>query len=252
MSREAVKTMIPCPEVFSRRTNVLRSASILLSLAGPLALAVPAAAHAQEGADSAVFRVGLGLTHLKFVDRTPTTSTHQFAIMDIGVSKSFGAFFVGLDTELPFNQGGTTTNNELVQTESADVTGGYTFAGRWSLFGGAHFAKYDFWRDGALFTRHTDKGPYIGGGYGFSVGQAGQLSVSLAYGDFKSDIGAGPGKSKGNSASLTWSGDFRHGLQYYAKLRVLDYKFELDPDVVATGKRTVEKTITTLSAGIVF
>jgi hypothetical protein len=224
---------------------------VWLVLLGLLALGAPSAAQAQEDSDSAVFRTGLGVTSLKFVDRSASTSTHQFGIVDFGVSKSFGGFFVGFDTELPFNQGGTPTNNEIVQTSVADFTLGYGFKNQLSVFTGWHYARYDFWRSGDLFSRQTDKGPYLGLGYAFSVGKTGQLSASVAYGDFDSDSGAGPGKSTGTSASLTWSGDFRRGLGYYVKLRMLNYNFELD-STPPSGGRDVRKTITTLAVGLVY
>src|SRR5215813_6133745 len=97
-------------------------------LLGSLALAAPA--WAQDDTDTAVFRTGLGVTSLKFTDRSSNTSTHQFGIVDFGVSKSFGGVFVGFDTELPFNQGGSAgspaptasdpnaTTDELVQMEN--------------------------------------------------------------------------------------------------------------------------------------
>ena len=209
-----------------------------------------AQAQAQEDSDSAVFRTGLGVTSLKFTDRSASTSTHTFGIVDFGASKSFGGLFVGFDTELPFNQGGTPTNDEIVQTSVADFTLGYGFKNQLSVFTGWHYAKYDFWRQGLLFSRQTDKGPYLGLGYAFPVGRN-QLSASLAYGDFNSDSGAGPGKSTGTSASLTWSGDFRHGLGYYVKLRLLNYNFELD-NAPPSGGRDVKKTITTLAVGVVY
>jgi hypothetical protein len=224
---------------------------VRLALLGVLALVAPLAAQAEDDADSAVFRTGLGVTSLKFTDRSASTSTHTFGIMDFGVSKSFGGFFVGFDTELPFNQGGTPTNNEIVQTEVADLTIGYAFFNKLSVFGGAHYARYDFWRSGDLFSRQTDRGPYLGLGYAFAVGKSGQLSASLAYGDFNSDSGAGPGKSTGTSAALTWSGDFRHGLAYYVKLRLLNYNFELDSPP-PTGGRDVRKSITTLAIGLLY
>src|SRR5215831_11607907 len=89
-------------------------------LLGSLVLAAPA--WAQDDTDSAVFRTGLGVTSLKFTDRSASESTHTFGIVDFGVSKSFGGVFVGFDTELPFNQGGTPTNDETVQTSVADFT----------------------------------------------------------------------------------------------------------------------------------
>ena len=221
----------------------------LLTLAGVLAIGAPLAAQAQDD-DSAVFRTGLGMTHLVFTDRSASTSTHTFGIVDFGASKSFGGVFVGFDTELPFNQGGTPTNDEIVQTAVADFTLGYAFRNRVSVFTGWHYAKYDFWRQGLLFSQQTDRGPYLGVGYAFLIGK-GQLSASLAYGDFNSDSGAGPGKSTGTSASLTWSSDFRHGLGYYVKLRLLNYNFELD-STPATGGSEVKKTITTLAVGLVY
>src|SRR5258707_1086100 len=112
MNKEASKAMITSSEVSSR---LFRSRRVRLALLGLLALAAPVAVKAQENPEGATFRTGLGYTYLRFTDRTPTTSTHDFAIVDFGVSKSFGKFFVGFDTELPFNQGGTPTNNEMVQ-----------------------------------------------------------------------------------------------------------------------------------------
>lgn len=221
----------------------------LLTLAGLLAIGAPLAAQAQDD-DSAVFRTGLGVTSLKFTDRSASTSTHNFGIVDFGVSKSFGGVFVGFDTELPFNQGGTATNNEIVQTEVADFTLGYGFANRLSVFTGWHYARYDFWRSGNLFSGQVDRGPYLGLGYAFPIGKN-QLSASAAYGNFNSDSGAGPGKSTGASASLTWSGDFRHGMGYYVKLRLLSYNFELD-STPPTGGREVKKNITTLAVGVVY
>ena len=218
-------------------------------LLGALALAAPA--WAQDDSDSAVFRTGLGVTSLKFTDRSASESTHTFGIVDFGVSKGFGGLFVGFDTELPFNQGGTPTNDEIVQTSVADATLGYGFKNQLSVFTGWHYAKYDFWRSGVLFSRQTDKGPYLGLGYAFSVGKTGQLSASLAYGDFSSDTGAGPGKSTGTSVALTWTSDFRHGLSWYARLKWLDYKFELD-STPPTGGRDVTKSIVTLAAGLVY
>jgi len=220
----------------------------LLTLAAVLAIA-PLAAQAQDD-DSAVFRTGLGMTHLVFTDRSASTSKHTFGIVDFGASKSFGGVFVGFDTELPFNQGGTPTNDEIVQTAVADFTLGYAFRNRVSVFTGWHYAKYDFWRSGVLFSQQTDRGPYLGVGYAFLIGK-GQLSASLAYGDFNSDSGAGPGKSTGTSASLTWSSDFRHGLGYYVKLRLLNYNFELD-STPPSGGSEVKKTITTLAVGLVY
>ena len=88
----------------------------LVVLLGALGLGAPLLALAQDDADSAVFRTGLGVTSLKFTDRSASTSTHTFGIVDFGVSKSFAGAFVGFDTELPFNQGGTPTNDEIVQT----------------------------------------------------------------------------------------------------------------------------------------
>jgi len=220
-----------------------------LTLAGLLAIGAPLAAQAQDD-DSAVFRTGLGMTHLVFTDRSASTSTHTFGIVDFGASKSFGGVFVGFDTELPFNQGGSPTNDEIVQTSVADFTLGYAFRNRLSVFTGWHYAKYDFWRAGLLFSQQTDRGPYLGVGYAFLIGK-GQLSASLAYGDFNSDSGAGPGKSTGTSASLTWSSDFRHGLGYYVKLRLLSYNFELD-STPPTGGSEVKKNITTLAVGVVY
>src|SRR5262249_40511827 len=121
------------------RTKRFRLAGAGLALLGVLSLAAPLAAHAEDDPDAAVFRTGLGMTFLKFVDRTPTTLKHDFAIVDFGVSKSFGSFFVGFDTELPFNQGGTPNNNEFVQTEVADLTVGYAFFNKLSVFTGAHY-----------------------------------------------------------------------------------------------------------------
>jgi hypothetical protein len=231
----------------------MNKGSVWVVLLAAFALGVPVAALAQEDTDSAVFRTGLGVQNLKFTDRSASTSTHTFGIVDFGASKSFGGVFVGFDTELPFNQGGTPTNNEIVQTEVADFTLGYGFKNQLSVFTGWHYAQYDFWRSGQLFSRQTDKGPYLGLGYGFSVGKTGQLSASLAYGDFNSDTGAGPGKSTGTSVALTWTGDFRHGLGWYARLRWLDYKFVLNSDVVPpSGGRDVYKSITTLAVGLVY
>ena len=231
----------------------MNKGSVWLVLLSALALGAPASAQTQDDQDSAVFRTGLGVQNLKFTDRSASTSTHTFGIVDFGVSKSFGGVFVGFDTELPFNQGGTPTNNEIVQTEVADFTLGYGFKNQLSVFTGWHYAQYDFWRNGQLFSRQTDKGPYLGLGYGFSVGKTGQLSASLAYGDFNSDTGAGPGKSTGTSVALTWTGDFRHGLGWYARLRWLDYKFVLNSDVVPpSGGRDVYKSITTLAVGLVY
>ena len=239
------------------RSEVLRklfgSGGARLALLGVLALGAPFAAKAQENPEGANFRTGLGMTHLKFVDRSASTSTHDFAIVDFGASKSFGGFFVGFDTELPFNQGGTPTNNETIQTVVGDLTVGYAFFNKLSVFGGWHYAKYDFWRNGQLFTRNTDRGPYLGLGYAFALGKSGQLSASAAYGSFDSDSGAGPGTSTGTSLSLTWADDFRHGLGYYVRLRVLDYNFELDSDVVPpSGGRDVKKTVTTLAVGLLY
>ena len=213
--------------------------------------AAPGAAQAQDDSDSAVFRTGLGVTRLSFTDRSSSTSIHTFSIVDFGVSKSFGGVFVGFDTELPFNQGGSPANDEIVQTVVGDLTLGYGFKNQVSVFTGWHYAKYDFWRQGALFSQQTDRGPYLGVGYGFSVGKTGQLSASLAYGDFSSDTGGGPGKSTGTSVALTWTGDFRHGLSWYTKLKWLDYKFELD-STPPTGGRDVTKSIVTLAAGLVY
>jgi len=217
-------------------------------LLGSLALAAPA--WAQDDTDSAVFRTGLGVTSLKFTDRNASESTHTFGIVDFGVSKSFGGVFVGFDTELPFNQGGTPTNDETVQTSVADFTLGYGFKNQLSVFTGWHYARYDFWRSGTLFSRQTDRGPYLGLGYAFPIGKN-QLSASVAYGDFSSDSGAGPGKSTGTSLALTWSGDFRHGLGYYVKLRLLNYNFELDSPPPSGGS-DVKKSITTLAVGVVY
>jgi hypothetical protein len=236
----------------NRQRKLFSSGGAWLALLWLLALGAPVAALAQDDADAAVFRTGLGVQNLKFTDRSAATSTHTFGIVDFGASKSFGGVFVGFDTELPFNQGGTPTNNEIVQTEVADFTLGYGFKNQLSVFTGWHYARYDFWRNGDLFSRQTDKGPYLGLGYGFSVGKAGQLSASLAYGNFNSDTGAGPGKSTGTSVAVTWTGDFRHGLAWYARLKWLDYKFELDSDVVATGGRDVTKSIITLAVGLVY
>jgi len=229
----------------------MNKGSAWVVLLAACALAAPAAAQTQDDPDSAVFRTGLGVTSLSFTDRSASTSTHTFGIVDFGVSKSFGGAFVGFDTELPFNQGGTPTNNEIVQTSVADLTLGYGFKNQVSVFTGWHYAKYDFWRSGDLFSRQTDSGPYLGLGYAFNVGKTGQLSASLAYGDFNSDSGAGPGKSTGTSASLTWSGDFRHGMGYYVKLRWLNYNFELD-STPPSGGRDVKKSITTLAVGVVY
>ena len=220
-------------------------------LLGSLALAAPA--WAQDDSDSAVFRTGLGVTRLSFTDRSSSTSIHTFGIVDFGVSKSFGGVFVGFDTELPFNQGGSPANDEIVQTAVGDLTLGYGFKNQLSVFTGWHYAKYDFWRQGTLFSQQTDRGPYLGLGYGFSVGKSGQLSASLAYGDFNSDTGAGAGKSTGTSVALTWTSDFRHGLSWYTKLKWLDYKFKLDSDVTPpTGGRDVTKSIVTLAIGLVY
>jgi hypothetical protein len=228
----------------NRGTGVMR---LLLALA----LGAPLAAQAQDSADSAVFRTGLGVTSLKFTDRSASESTHTFGIVDFGVSKSFGGLFVGFDTELPFNQGGTPTNNEIVQTSVADFTLGYGFKNQLSVFTGWHYARYDFWRSGALFSRQTDRGPYLGLGYGFTLGKTGQLSASVAYGDFNSDTGAGPGKTTGTSLALTYSGDFRHGLGWYTKLRWLNYNLELD-STPPTGSSEVKKSIVTLAVGLVY
>ena len=229
----------------------MKKGSVWVVLIAASALAAPVAAQTQDDTDSAVFRTGLGVTSLKFTDRSSSQSTHTFGIVDFGVSKSFGGVFVGFDTELPFNQGGTPTNNEIVQTSVADATLGYGFKNQLSVFTGYHYAKYDFWRSGVLFSRQTDKGPYLGLGYGFSVGKSGQLSASLAYGDFNSDSGAGPGKSTGTSVALTWTSDFRHGLSWYAKLKWLDYKFELD-STPPSGGRDVTKSIVTFAVGLVY
>ena len=226
----------------------MNKGSVWFVLIAAFALAAPA--WAQDDSDSAVFRTGLGVTSLKFTDRSASESTHTFGIVDFGVSKSFGSVFVGFDTELPFNQGGTPTNDETVQTSVADFTLGYGFKNQLSVFTGWHYARYDFWRSGDLFSRQTDRGPYLGLGYAFPIGKN-QLSASVAYGDFSSDSGAGPGKSTGTSLALTWSGDFRHGLGYYVKLRWLNYNFKLDSPP-PTGGSDVKKSITTLAFGVVY
>src|SRR5262249_37045177 len=122
------------------------SVGVILLVA--LTLAGPVAAQTQDDSDSAVFRTRLGVQNLKFTDRSANTSTHTYGIVDFGVSKSFGGLFVGFDTELPFNQGGTpgssSATDELVQMEDADVTLGYGFKNQLSVFTGWHYARYDF------------------------------------------------------------------------------------------------------------
>src|SRR5215475_10661550 len=100
----------------NRGECAMNKGSVWIVLIAASALAAPVVAQAQDDSDSAVFRTGLGVTSLKFTDRSASESTHTFGIVDFGVSKSFGGVFVGFDTELPFNQGGTPTNNETVQT----------------------------------------------------------------------------------------------------------------------------------------
>jgi hypothetical protein len=50
---------------------------------------------------------------------------------------------------------------------------------------------------------------------------------------------------------LTWTSDFRHGTSWYARLKWLDYKFELD-STPPTGGRDVTKSIVTVAVGLVY
>ncbi|MDH5648819.1 MAG: hypothetical protein OEY67_04120 [Gammaproteobacteria bacterium] len=94
---------------------------------------------------------------------------------------------------------------------------------------------------------HIDKGPFAGLSYSFAVSETAGLSASAAYGIFDGQIGAGWGETRGFSYALAWSDAYRGDMAYFVRLKLTNYRFELD-----NSSDYVERRFAVLSAGITF
>lgn len=198
--------------------------------------------------------VGLGRSQLEFRDRGGRITEARFTILDFGFNVSGKRWFASYRTELPFNQGGDTTTGTastqdvLTQTEIHSLTAGYNVYQGLALLGGYHYAEYDFFRiSNATLITHIDKGPFAGLGYNFAVGSTASLNFSAAYGVFDGEIGAGLGETRGFSYALAWSDAYRDDMSYFVRLKITDYRFDLDQ-----SSDFVERKFAVLSAGITF
>ncbi|GMR18833.1 MAG: hypothetical protein BMS9Abin33_1278 [Gammaproteobacteria bacterium] len=197
--------------------------------------------------------VGLGRSQLEFQDRSGRITEARFTILDFGFNVSGERWFGSYRTELPFNQGGDTTTGTasaqdvLTQTEIHSLTVGYNVYQGLAFLGGYHYAEYDFFRLPNGLATHIDKGPFAGLAYNFAVGDTASLNFSAAYGVFDGEIGAGLGETRGFSYALAWSDAYRDDMSYFVRLKITDYRFDLDQST-----DFVERKFAVLSAGITF
>jgi hypothetical protein len=209
--------------------------------------------------------IGYGQSHLNFDRSTGESDVSQFNIIDLGMTASYGRYFVKVSSEMPLGEEYTYGPALVRQFKREDfgVTAGYYFRDDLSVFGGYSYGKTSIITfDGssttphAIYTQHRDSGPFIGANYSIFVGKTATIGLNVAYanmdGEFiiqDSDPGGystnQSGTTDGFSFGATWSDTYKNKVTYYVAYKVKNYKTDL-------VTQSVDKTFNIVSFGFIF
>jgi len=210
--------------------------------------------------------IGYGESNLNFSRSTGESDDSRFNIIDLGMTASYGRYYMKFSTELPLGEEYTYGPAIIRQFKREDFgfTAGYYLRDNLSLFGGYAYGKTSIITfDGGggtppypVYTQHRDTGPFIGANYSLFIGKTGTLGLNLAYADMDgllivqdSDPGgisnSESGKTTGFSLGATWSDTYKDKLTYYVAYKRKNYKTDL-------VTQSVDKTFDIFSFGFVF
>jgi len=210
--------------------------------------------------------IGYGQSHLNFDRSTGESDVSQFNIIDLGMTASYGRYYIKLSSEMPLGEEFTYGPALIRQFKREDfgLTAGYYFRDDLSVFGGYSYGKTSIITyDGsgglppyAVYTQHRDSGPFIGANYSIFVGKTATVGLNVAYASMDGllivqDSNPGgvsnteSGKTNGFSFGLTWSDTYKGKVTYYVAYKVKNYKTEL-------VTQSVNKTFNIVSFGFIF
>lgn len=207
--------------------------------------------------------IGFGESYLTFSRSTGEVDQSRFNIVDLGLTASYGAYYLKADTEMPLGEAYVTAPNVIRQFKREDygVTAGYYLNDKLSLFGGYAYGKTSIiTNDGSnpgypIYTEHQDAGPYIGANYSLFLGATGTLGLNVAYarqnGLFSvENTDATPdtkesGNTSGFSIGATWTDTYKDKLTYYLGYKWKRYKTDLP-------SASINKTFDIFTFGFVF
>lgn len=204
--------------------------------------------------------IGFGESYLTFSRSTGQVDQSRFNIVDLGMTATYGAYYLKVDTEMPFGEAYATGPSVIRQFKREDfgATAGYYLNDKLSVFAGYAYGKTSIVTNTAtntMYTEHQDTGPYIGANYSFFIGASGTLGLNVAYA--KQDgllsvenTSATPntsetGTTSGFSAGATWTDTYKNKLTYYLGYKWKRYKTELP-------STNIDKTFDIFMFGFVF
>ena len=203
--------------------------------------------------------IGFGESYLTFSRSTGEVDQSRFNIVSLGMTASYGNYYLKLDTDMPLGDAIVTGPSSIRQFKREDfgATAGYYINDQLSLFGGYAYGKTSIittTSGSTIYTEHQDAGPYIGANYSLFLGEHGTLGLNAAYADesgllIVNTVGGSSsqqtGKTTGYSIGATWSDVYKNKLTYYLGYKWKRYKTELPSS-------SINKTFDIFTFGFVF
>lgn len=203
--------------------------------------------------------IGFGQSFLSF-KRTGLVDESRFNIVDLGLSASYGAYYLKVNTEMPLGQVYTASASAIRQYKREDfgATAGYYLNDNLSVFGGYAYGKTSVITNepsNTVYTEHQDGGPFVGINYSLFLGKTGTLGLNLAYAyedgslkvvntDSTPDTSES-GRTDGYSLGATWTDTYKDKLTYY-----VGYKWKRYNTNLVGG--TIKKTFDIFTFGFIF
>ena len=203
--------------------------------------------------------VGFGESYLTFSRSTGEVDQSRFNIVDLGMTASYGNYYLKINTEMPLGEAYVTGPSTIRQFKREDfgATAGYYVNDKLSLFGGYAYGKTSIvttTSGSTVYTEHQDAGPYIGANYSLFLGKTGTLGLNVAYADesgilIVNNIGGSgttqSGKTSGYSVGAIWTDVYKNKLTYYLGYKWKRYKTELPSS-------SINKTFDIFTFGFIF
>lgn len=214
---------------------------IILILAG---ISFAPLCHA-EGEYGMATTIGVGINHLKFVNRSGKESVADYGTLNIGLAAFYKVLYGSFNAEL-FGYDIDVDKIDSAQTEEMhrneySLTVGVSATKSWRIYAGYAVSRTVFDRGGVI-RLHKDRGPFVGTGYGFVLG-TGTLGLNIAYAKFDGEIRAGDGETTGYSYGISWSDKYTDNSNIVIGLKIKNYLFSLDDSTDKTEKDLTSLTI---------
>ena len=203
--------------------------------------------------------IGFGFSSLNFQPTSGLVDKARFSIVDFALTAAYERYYVRINAEVPLGQETTSSGGIIRQFQREDfgLAVGYILPANFSVFGGISSGKTSivtYNGTDIIYTRHEDRGPFVGINYNYSVDDNAAISLSLAYafmdGSYSRFVAGGTstaetGKTSGLSMGVTWSDRYRNEATYY-----LSYKYKSYNSVLQT--RSINKIFNILTLGFIF